>query len=128
MVSLRPGDRISVRLKSGTIVSPQEAYDESRVFEVVSNDNYGFYLFIPHYIHITGTTTADAARCRRLNINSRFLNEKIVYIMESMVCGIVSEADGAVCSQCGEFSDYASANQEDDTFVCWSCRMYPFFG
>lgn len=29
---------------------------------------------------------------------------------------------GCTCKKCGNFNDYAEANQHDGSFVCFSCR------
>ena len=33
-----------------------------------------------------------------------------------------SEKDGCTCKKCNEFYPYATANQEDNTLICWACR------
>lgn len=35
---------------------------------------------------------------------------------------------GHWCKSCSTYSAYADSNQKDGTFVCWSCRSYPYWG
>lgn len=35
---------------------------------------------------------------------------------------------GARCNSCKQYSDYASANQSDGSFKCWTCQKYPHYG
>ncbi|SRR5579871_1559093 len=34
--------------------------------------------------------------------------------------------DGMFCCKCGQFYDFAEANQEDGSMVCYSCRQNPY--
>jgi hypothetical protein len=35
---------------------------------------------------------------------------------------IAQKSSGLFCTRCGEFYEYAVANQKDGTLKCWSCR------
>lgn len=37
---------------------------------------------------------------------------------------IVNKSKGYCCTRCGDFNQYAIANQKDGTFKCYSCRKY----
>src|SRR5258708_40122130 len=110
MVRLNEGDKVDCHIKDGAIVSPGEEYDEMKTFEIVSTDNFGYYLYVPHYIYLRGTSTADVYKCRNLGIDSRFLDEQVVYITEGMVGGI-SRQDGMCCFRCKDFFRMAEVNQ-----------------
>lgn len=126
MVNLKSGDRVDCRIKDRVIVGPYDAHDEIKTFEIVSTDNYGYYLFVPRYIHINGSKTTDIFRCRQIGIEERFADEQIVYITESMVSG-VSKQDGMRCERCKDYVLMAAANQPDGiTFKCYSCRFNPY--
>lgn len=34
--------------------------------------------------------------------------------------------DGMFCCKCGQFYDFAEANQEDGSMICYSCRQNPY--
>jgi hypothetical protein len=34
--------------------------------------------------------------------------------------------DGMFCCKCGAFYDFAEANQEDGSMICYSCRQNPY--
>ena len=35
---------------------------------------------------------------------------------------INNSSDGCTCQKCGQFNEYAEANQSDGTFLCFTCR------
>jgi hypothetical protein len=126
MTRLKTGDRVECCIQSNTIVAPDEDHETTRFFEIVSTDNYGYYLFIPYYMYINGTTIADLARCQKLGIHPRFGNEKIIYITDNLVHK-TRKSDGMCCMHCKDFTLMAEANQPDGTtFICWSCRDNPW--
>lgn len=126
MTQLLPGDRVDVRVKSSLIVSPYKNYDEIKTFEIVAIDDGAYYLYVPHYYYLKDLMVADKHRCNRLGINLRFLNENIVYVQDNMICNVHSLMEGVKCNKCKEFYTYASANQPDDTFICYSCTFNPY--
>jgi len=126
MPSLKAGDRIDCRIKENNIVSSYSQYDDTRTFEIVAADDAGYYIFVPGYIYINGGTILDATRCRRLDIDPRFISEQIVYIMESYVHQISCHMDGTKCVKCQDFFTMAAPNQLDGTFLCRSCKLNPY--
>jgi NAD-dependent SIR2 family protein deacetylase len=126
MAKLKPGDRVDCRVKQATIVSPYRDYDEVKTFEIVAKDAFGYYLYVPHYWLINGTSKADKYQCKSLNIDKKFLDEKIIYIQESMIYKIHAVLDEMHCSNCGEFFQMATPNQSNGTLLCWSCRENPY--
>ncbi len=126
MVRLKPGDRVNCRLKEGEIVGAYKEHDEIKTFEIVAVGDYGYYLHVPVYYSIKNTISIDRYRLKKMDIDGRFLNEEMIHINENMVCQIVHQVDGMLCSICKEFSPLAEANQEDGTFICWSCRQNPY--
>ena|ERR1700676_391745 len=123
MKKLGRGDRIDVRIKDALIVSPYKSYDEIKTFEIVSVDEYGYYLFIPVYFDLKDSVIADQYRCKRLNIDKKFLDENIVYIHEELISKINYILDGMMCCKCQDFYAMAEANQEDGTLICYTCRF-----
>lgn len=37
---------------------------------------------------------------------------------------IVRRSNGCICEVCGETYPFAEPNQDDDSFICYSCRKY----
>jgi len=126
MTKLKPGDRVDCRVKASTIVSPYKSYDEIQTFEIVAIDNQGYYLYVPHYYSLKGTTVANSYRCKQLGIDKKFLDENILYIQGNMVAHVHEKMDGLSCCICREFYRYAEPNQPNDTLICYSCRQNPY--
>jgi hypothetical protein len=127
MTKLHPGDRIDCRIKSAAIVSPYTEYDEIRTFEIVAEDAHGYYLYVPHYLSLTGTVKADPYRCKHLGIDQKFVDENIVYVNTSCVARVVYVMDGMHCSNCDEYFAMAGPNQPDGkTLICYACKFNRF--
>jgi hypothetical protein len=126
MTKLKPGDRVSCRIKDNSIVSAYREYDEIHTFEIISVSEYGYYLYIPQYIVIKNTVLIDKYKCRAYNIDTRFLGEQMTHISENLVYKVEQKMDGMCCVICKEFYQMAEANQEDGTLICWACRQNPY--
>lgn len=126
MGPLKPGDRVDCRVKASIIVSPYKDCDEVFTFEIVALDKYGFYVYVPPYITIKGTSKADKSQCKALGIDKRFLDCDILFVQSSMIFQVHSVLDGLTCLKCNEFYNMAEPNQEDGSFKCWTCRTYPY--
>lgn len=126
MSRLKAGDRVDCRVKSGSIVSAYNDYDEIRTFEIVAGDDEGYYIYVPEYRPINGGSTLESSRARKLNIASRFIGEKISYISVGQITRISYQLDGLKCDRCQDFYTMAEPNQPDGGFLCWSCRVNPW--
>lgn len=126
MPKLKVGDTISCRVKSAVIVGPYRHYDEIKSFVIVATDEHGYYLFVPHYYYLKNCIVADKYKCKTLGIEKRYLDENIILIQENLVASIDSKKDGMSCKICKEFYPYATANQEDKTLICFSCKQNPY--
>lgn len=126
MAKLKSGDRVDCHIKQATIVSPYKDYDEVKTFEIVAKGIFGYYLYVPHHWVLNGTTKADKYQCKALGIDHKFLDERIIYISESMVYKVHTILDGMACKNCKEFFQMATPNQPDGTLICWSCRQNPY--
>lgn len=122
MAKLKPGDKIDVRIKAATIVSPYKEYDEVRTFEIVSIDAHGYYVFVPAYVNISKSMIADVYQCKHLGIDKRFLDEQIIYIQENQIYRVSAVLDGMSCTVCQEFYPMAEPNQENGSLICYACR------
>jgi hypothetical protein len=127
MTKLKPGDLVSCCVKQLTIVSPYNDHDEVKIFEIISDDTYGYYLYVPSYICINNTVKADANKCKQLNINLKFLDTDMVYINQSMIFKVNVILNGMPCIKCKEFYSWAEPNQDNGTLICWQCRNYPHY-
>lgn len=126
MTSLKAGDRVELCLKNSAVVNPHDAHDETKSFEIVATDPFGYYLYSHEHANIRGTHRADAARCRKLGIDLRFVDEEILYITEAYVRRS-TKMDGVCCARCKDFVMMAVPNQPDEkTFLCYNCRNYPY--
>ena len=123
---LKQGDRVSCKIKAGNIVKSDDDYDTISTFEIVATDNEGYYLYVPDHIYLQGGITADTVWCQRLNIEPRFIGDKIIYIEEKQVFRVAYQIDGKRCNRCQDFFTMAEANQPNDGFLCYSCRFNPY--
>jgi hypothetical protein len=126
MGHLKAGDRVECKVKDGAVVSVYSDYDESYTFEVVASDIEGYYLYVPDYCHLQGGSILDASRARRLNIDPRYIGDTIFYISEAQIYRVAYQLDGQKCAHCHDFFIMAEHNQEDGTFLCYSCRDNPY--
>jgi hypothetical protein len=126
MGMLKEGDKVQVHVKDHKIVSPYDEYHHAETLEIVATDMYGYYLYVPHHRHLSGSNVVDIYRCRQLGIDPRFANEQVIYITANLVADI-SKTDGMCCQHCGDFVMMAEPNQLDGkSFWCWSCRQNPW--
>lgn len=126
MAKLKPGDRVDCRVKQAVLVSPYKDFDEVKTFEIIAKDKYGYYLFVPGYYFLKGTTIADKYFCAQLNVDKKFIGENVIYIQGNMIFRVDSVLDGLNCAKCREFFHMAEANQPDGTLICWACRSNPY--
>jgi hypothetical protein len=123
MLDLKPGDSVTCRISSSTIVSPYKSYDELKTFIIVAIDNYDYYLYVPHYCYLTSCVLIDEYLLKNLKIERRFLNENIICIQESLIASVEYKRQGLNCKICNEFFPWAKANQEDKSLICFCCRQ-----
>ena len=126
MPKLKTGDCVSCRVKSAVIVGPYRSYDDIKSFVIVSVDDYGYYLFVPHYYTLKNSIVCDRCKIRNLDIDPKYLDENIVYIQENLVAAIESINMGISCKICKEHFPYAESNQDDGSMLCFSCRANPY--
>lgn len=125
MGSLKPGDRVVCKVSSGKVISAYaDDWDDTFTFEIVSVDNRGCYIYVPHYIYLKGGLKVSEHNRKAHNIDKKFLGETILYITENSVVRVETSADGLTCANCKEF--YAMAECSDFVFICWICRNYPY--
>lgn len=126
MVRLKPGDRINCCVKDYLVVSPYQEYDEVLTFEIVAENSYGYYVYVPHYIMLNGLSHLNESQCTRLGIDCRFYNQNFLHIQEKFIYQVKSVLDGMACAKCGEFFLMAVPNQENGTLICFTCRSNPY--
>lgn len=127
MAKLKPGDRVTCRVKGGRIVSSYSGFEEEKEFEIIALDNKGYFLYVPDHYAIAGTTRVTSSNSSSLGIDRRFIDCSMIYITSSSIVRVYEKLDGMTCIECKEFYKYAEANQEDGTLKCWSCRNYKYY-
>jgi hypothetical protein len=124
MATLRPGDTVKCRVKDNMLVSCYSSFDAEVSLQIIAVDEDGHYVYIPDHLSIKETFEVDAYTARVFGIRSIFIGSRAIYILPSYVAEIQTKLDGMVCNKCSEFFSFAEANQEDDSFVCFTCRNY----
>jgi hypothetical protein len=126
MNRLKQGDRIICKLRLNKIINADSTdFDEKRIFEIIGLDNYGYYVYVPHYFCLVSTSIVGLNDCKKYNIHSKFIGEEMIYISESLIFSIYSKLDGCFCSKCKDFFHQATA-PKDGHFICWSCKSNPY--
>jgi len=124
---LKPGDTIICHVRDLQIISPYAEYYDSFTFEILSSDNTGYFVYVPDYIVLKGTTKIDKNNIRALGINKKFIGCFVVYVPDSVIVCVKTILDGEVCKECNEFYHQAEPNQEDGSMICWNCKNYPHY-
>jgi hypothetical protein len=124
MATLRPGDVVKCRTKDNLLVSCYSGFDAEVSLQIIAVDEDGHYVYIPDYLAIKETFEVDAYTARVFGIKNTFIGSRAIYILPSYVVGVQTRLDGMTCAKCSEFFRYAEANQEDESFVCFTCRNY----
>jgi hypothetical protein len=127
VVKLKPGDKITCRVKDSLIVSGYAEFDEERTFEIIAADEYGYFVYVPEYVYIKNVTRITQYNIKALDINKKFIECFCIYVHESSISKVHSILDGMTCCKCNEFYNQAEANQEDGSMICWNCRNYRFY-
>jgi hypothetical protein len=123
MVSLKPGDRVIIKLKEDKLVNPyEEEYHSTRILEIVALDGSKYCLFVPHYMFIHDTFTVDKYKCREMKLPTKYLGEEFLIISDSQIYKVFSILKGMPCDICKDFYEYAIPNQIDGSLICWSCK------
>lgn len=128
MAKLKAGDKVNCLIKNNTIVAAYESnFDEEKTFEILSTDSRGYFIYVPDYFNLKGTSLIDQSVMKSLRIDKKFLDSQLFYITDTSVFKIYSILDGCFCCKCHEFYNYASPNQEDGTLICFTCNKYPYY-
>jgi hypothetical protein len=126
MAKLKPGDCINCCIKDYYLVSPYHEYDEVLTFEVVAESNFGYYVYVPHYITLNNLNHFSESQCKFLGIDRKFYGQNFLYVKDSFIYRVKSVQDGMTCHKCQDFFLMAEANQEDGTLICYACRQNPY--
>lgn len=126
--SLKAGDVITIHIKSGNVVSPDEDYEDKFDFEILSKDPEGYFIYIPDYHYLNETKVITNYDISLLKMNIKFLGSRTLYVKNSKIAKIKNKLDGMFCKDCHEFYGYATSNQTDGTLICFSCRHYKHWG
>ncbi len=127
MVKLKPGDKITCRVKDSSIVSGYAEFDEEKTFEIIATDEYGYFVYVPEYFYIKNATRITKYNIKALDVSKRFIECFCIYVHESSISKVHSVLDGTSCAKCHEFFHQAEPNQEDGSMICWACRKYPHY-
>lgn len=127
-MAFAPGDKVVCRIKEGVIVNSYDDDWESEViFEIICIYEDGYLIYIPTNFFLKDSLTLTKENFKKFNVDKKFIDSEVYYITDYRIVKLHTKIDGMCCAKCGEFSGYAAANREDGTFVCWSCKAYPYY-
>src|SRR5271165_7774 len=123
-----PGDRVVCKIQNDKVVNIyNEASSETRVFDIITKHNEGYFVYINSGSCIKDTILITSSNYKKYNVDKKFIDCEILFITDHNIFSIYSKIDGMTCIRCKTFSSMASSNQSDGSFVCWNCTMYPFY-
>lgn len=126
-MKLKPGDKVSCKIKNNNIVGCYESdYEETINLEIVGVEEGGYYLHIPIYRLIINCFVLTPDLAKKHSINKKYMGEKIKYISPYNISNIIEVLDGTCCTKCAEFIRFAEPNNQDGSFICWSCKTNPY--
>lgn len=96
-----------------------------REFEIIGHTTNDYYILaVPDSI-TQDTLTLDQSDLNKWNIDSKYLTQRIVFVLEMAVGGRRTYdpyTNALSCSLCEEIYPYAIPNRPDGLLICWSCR------
>ncbi len=125
MNRLKAGDRVICHVKDMRLVSPYAEHTEDIVLEILASDSTGYFVYVPEHANLHATTKITKGNAKALNINIKFIECLTLYVPDSLIAKVHSHLDGETCTKCKQFYYQASPNQENKSFICWTCRKYP---
>lgn len=127
MARLKIGDQVQCLIKDNNIISPYAVeYDKIQDFTIIASSDWGYYLYVPHYILITDSTPISARFCKDYDVDAKFIGEEVLYVSANLIYKIISYTDGCFCARCKDFYYQAAPNQPNGTLICWACRNNPY--
>ena len=126
-MAIYPDDIVYCRVRGNTIVSLSEKWDAEIPFVIVgiSRDNF-YILVVPKYYNIRHSWKIDKSHANDCNIDSKHIGHKALAVPLWKISKIIRktpvEQDGMVCHKCKKFHHMAEGNQDDDSFLCYSCK------
>lgn len=128
MANVEPGDRIICCVKDAILVSPYSSWDEEVDLTVLAldDDSKGCFVYVPDYVYLKGTTEINKYNIKALGILPKYVGCFCLYVSFANISRISRRLDGMNCSRCHDFCYQADSNQDDGSFICWSCRENPY--
>lgn len=120
------GDMVVCRVSFDDDIIYDVDYHDSRfrstataTFEIIGKHSKFFIILVYPGVDESFRISEDTAK--ENNISSRHVG-KWGFLIEEKAFGGKKNNDGCFCCCCKQYFMYASANQEDGRFACWSCK------
>lgn len=120
------GDKVKCRIKDGTITKAYGDYDETYMFDIIAETNYNFVIYVPEYLNLKHSSVIDEYKLKKFGLDKVFKGAQYCYIDAFHIEKVISKLDGMKCSRCKDFHNMAASNQEDGSFICYSCKKNPY--
>lgn len=123
-----PGDKVVCHIKDGVIVNTyDDDWQDEVIFEIICTYGDGYLIYVPVGLFLKDSLILTKENFIKFNADKKFIGSDVYYITDYRITKVHSKLDGLCCVKCGEFYNYAAANQEDGTLICWSCKNYPYY-
>lgn len=135
--TVSPGDFVKVYMDVCGMID--DCSDHAREFEVIAlcrrHNNY--YEVLVSYgkekLYSSFVLTEDVFKCNDDYIilkkhpnTSKYIGNQVRWLNDDRIAVLIScGPDGCFCEVCKEFYNYAVANQDNGTLICWACRQNP---
>ena len=127
-MNLIAGDTVYCKVRGYTIVPVSyEKWDAEIPLDIIGISPDGFYiLFVPPYYNIKHSWKIDSSHMEDCGIDKKYKGRHATAVPKEKIARVVlsrpTEKNGTVCIKCGRFSYMSEPNQDDGTFICYTCR------
>lgn len=140
-LNLKLNDKLSCKTgKDGWLIDPKRISEytditdlNGSVIGICDNSHDIFYMIpIDKNLKVLNSNVLDHElidnlkkfNCQWLTDIESYYTKKVVWVPSEKVFITAVKYEGSTCTKCNDFARMAEPNQDDGTFMCYSCRTY----
>ena len=127
MTRLAPGDQVICKIKDDRITTSFGAFDFDYVFDIIGYCDYDYIIYVPPTVIVLDSFHLGRSNIKNYEVDKRYIGSSICILKDSYIARVFNKMDGMACISCKTFAKMVEPNMPDKTFICWSCRSYPFY-